>query len=615
MMSRNWKYFRGRLRNASLPELFFRSGKALDAARLRLLHRIRKDALPRRPAVAVVDVSRLELPELHGEISPETVKWILDGGLFTLSADAEDLKRAGERLGEIFCTGITSSHAGCDIRQLWEPARLQHVTELIAYIQNGCAIEDWELFTRFAKEALLRWIDANPFLYGPHYTSAMECGLRIPVFFYGLKCIVEPGSREWNILLDAIYRHAWWVSRRLSLHSSLGNHTVAECVGLVFAGGLFRGTEEGKRWLEKTVSLLEKEIHHQILVDGGPAEQSFRYHRFVLDLCWLAIDFLEKNGLHDCNNMKPRLRSGEAFLAVVSHAGKECTSIGDSDDGFAVAPGLFPLRELPGEERNDFRVFRESGYTIARMQDGMSLTFDHGPLGMAPLYNHGHADALSLTVALDSEALLVDPGTYRYNGDSLFRKYFKGTRAHNTVTVDGLDQAVQETVFLWSHPYGVRLTRCDEHDDGASIEAVHDGYSRFPHPVRHRRALTLSSRDGLILRDTFEGSGIHDFELHFHVHPDAKVEFQDGWWSINRGVRSLFLGIREGGEFRWIRGQENPPLGWYSPAYGVKRSSGVLQCARRGTPGEVTFLTLISAGDITDLRRLEEVACHLSPAA
>ena len=59
----------------------------------------------------------------------------------------------------------------------------------------------------------------------------------------------------------------------------------------------------------------------------------------------------------------------------------------------------------------------------------MSLTFDHGPLGMAPLYNHGHADALSVNVALDGEALLVDPGTFRYNDEPLFRKYFKGTRA------------------------------------------------------------------------------------------------------------------------------------------------------------------------------------------
>ena len=65
--------------------------------------------------------------------------------------------------------------------------------------------------------------------------------------------------------------------------------------------------------------------------------------------------------------------------------------------------------------------------------------------GMPPLYNHGHADALSITLSVGGKETLVDPGTYRYNGEPEFRKYFKGTRAHNTVTIDGLDQAVQET--------------------------------------------------------------------------------------------------------------------------------------------------------------------------
>jgi len=85
------------------------------------------------------------------------------------------------------------------------------------------------------------------------------------------------------------------VSRNLALYSSLGNHTVCECIGLVFGGAVFRETGEGKKWLSRGCTLLEKELSHQILDDGGPAEQSLNYHRFVLDLYWLACGFLEKN--------------------------------------------------------------------------------------------------------------------------------------------------------------------------------------------------------------------------------------------------------------------------------------------------------------------------------
>ena len=60
---------------------------------------------------------------------------------------------------------------------------------------------------------------------------------------------------------------------------------------------------------------------------------------------------------------------------------------------------------------------------------------------MAPLYNHGHADALSVTLSLGETPFLIDPGTYRYNGVPDWRRYFKGTRAHNTICIDEQDQA------------------------------------------------------------------------------------------------------------------------------------------------------------------------------
>jgi hypothetical protein len=65
----------------------------------------------------------------------------------------------------------------------------------------------------------------------------MERGLRIPVFFYCLKGLGSPAGAERLRLLTAMYEHGWLVFHRLSLYSSLGNHMVAEAVGLVFKIG------------------------------------------------------------------------------------------------------------------------------------------------------------------------------------------------------------------------------------------------------------------------------------------------------------------------------------------------------------------------------------------
>ena len=91
-------------------------------------------------------------------------------------------------------------------------------------------------------------------------------------------------------------------------------------------------------------------------------------------------------------------------------------SIGDSDDGHAIAPGAAPCGGRRKSPAAPVATFPESGYTVVRGPDELVLTFDHGPLGMPPLYNHGHADALSITLSLNGKPILVDPGTYRYNG-------------------------------------------------------------------------------------------------------------------------------------------------------------------------------------------------------
>ena len=114
---------------------------------------------------------------------------------------------------------------------------------------------------------------------------------------------------------------------------------------------------EGRQWLAKGYELLKKELNHQILKDGGPAEQSLNYHRFVLDLYWLAIDFLKKNNLHDCDEFEERLIKAEHFIAAFKDARGRLPSIGDSDDGHAIAPGICPCRTHLNNKKRKIQTF------------------------------------------------------------------------------------------------------------------------------------------------------------------------------------------------------------------------------------------------------------------
>ena len=561
-------------------------------------------------------------------------KRIMDAGIFKLSENeraklqnlslpelipvsrsflGEDLK------GEVFSSSalkvLDSAQSGvpsfstadqieADIRLIWEPARLQQASLLLIYSHRFPTATDNKQAKQEAKRIIFEWIEENPFGQGVHFTSAMECALRIPVFFYTLKLLDNLNQVEYDLLIGAIYRHAYFISKRLSLYSSLGNHTIAEAVGLIFAGAIFKTISEGKRWFKTGIRLLEQELPHQILSDGGPGEQSINYHRFVLDLYWLAIDFMKKNNLSYVQEWKPRLTLGESFIKSFRDENGRFPAIGDSDDGYAIAPGIVPNRVTGLPCYSKVVTYKESGYTVVR-KSGLIFTFDHGPLGMPPLYNHGHADALSITMAKDEIPILVDPGTYRYNGVPAWRRYFKGTSAHNTVTIDGQDQAIQENSFIWSKPFKTILTDVNYNNDNLFCSAFHNGYTRLKEPVWHQRSFLFFDKANFLIRDRFWGKGIHSFQLNYHLHPDTHFLKDGEWWIIKNGSAQIIMRLLHG-EFQYVRGQERPLLGWYSSRYGENKPTGVLTSTVKGQVKTVSFTTAIFTESIIVKNYFEE---------
>jgi hypothetical protein len=582
-----------RLKHSSLPELSYRAAQFFLTLRLKSKFFKNKNQI-NIPGIDPEDVINLKMPELRGKVSIGTVEEILSGFIFTLNTDKKGLADFEAENRNVFFADIKPD--ATDIRAVWEPARLQHITLLIAFAIQSQNSSSTEAVLKFAKKEVLRWINANPFPAGPHYISVMECGLRIPVFFFCLK-ILELSNKEFMLILRTVYQHAWWISKRLSLYSSLGNHTVCECIGLLFAGAIYKKTKKGAKWLHTGIDILNKELKHQILEDGGPVEQSLSYHRFVLDLYWLAVDFIEKNDLGVTGEMEKRLIKAEEFYGAFMTEKGETPSIGDSDGGFAIAPGISPERTHSRKQGKKINHFKNSGYTIINAANNVCVTFDHGSLGMAPLYNHGHADALSVTLFKDGNAIFVDPGTYRYNGVPEWRRYFKGTRAHNTVTIDGQDQALQETGFISSHPFHTKILKSCEQKDFFLIQAEHDGYARLKKPVRHKRTVLFFNKTDFLIKDTFSGKGSHEFELNFHLHPDADVFEQDGWWKVSNKGSSVFIKRVDAADFSVKNGEKNPLFGWYSPCYGIKLKSSVLSCGKKGGPDTVSFITAICANN------------------
>jgi hypothetical protein len=221
----------------------------------------------------------------------------------------------------------------------------------------------------------------------------------------------------------------------------------------------------------------------------------------------------------------------------------------------------------------------------------VDLAFDHGPLGYLSIAAHGHADALSLSLALDGQPVLVDPGTYLYGSGGSWRSWFRSTPAHNTLNIEGASQSLMAGAFNWRHKARARLEASHAEPDW-QLRARHDGYQkRFG--VVHERLVTRDD-DEIVVTDRLVGAD-REAEIVVQLAPGLAVRQEGATVTVLRGESALLEMHLPGAAISRSSGREDDPAsGWVSPRFGVR-----LPAIRLAWRGNVT-----AAGVVTRLRPL-----------
>jgi len=203
------------------------------------------------------------------------------------------------------------------------------------------------------------------------------------------------------------------------------------------------------------------------------------------------------------------------------------------------------------------------------------LIFDCGRLGDG---GHGHYDALSIEAWAAERALVLDPGRYTYaEGDPNWRRWFRGTAAHNTVCVDGADQ----TPYARSRsalPSAQATFLGREARDGLDVLC---GEVRSPvYEAVHRRRVILVGGEYWIVEDWLRGERSHRYDLRWHLAP-GPVHVAAGTASSPHATITV-LGARS------VALEE----GWIAPRYGVREPAPVISAVATGT--DAHFITVLA---------------------
>jgi len=559
----------------------------------------------------------------------------------------------GTRIGLTFGPFIDFRHVGdgVDIKYLWEINRhLWWVTLAQCYTLSHDAA-----YLHRLRTLLTSWLNACPYPLGANWSSPVEHGVRL-VNWSAVWHLVggasspmfdgEDGRRLRDQWLDSIIQHIQFVSQNYSLYSSANNHLVGEATGVFVAAHTWDRWLPARRLREQAKRILEREALRQFSEDGVNLEQAIGYHKFCLQFLLAAALAARANHDDFSSAFWSRIENAMTFLASMMDSAGNVPAIGDSDDGevwrfgqgatfdsfkslLAIGAALFARGDLQAKvdsvgAANDPQVpwlltaapppvdlsglrelptrFEVGGYVVLgndlHDSNEFRVTFDCGPLGFNRIAGHGHADALSVLVSWGGESLLVDSGTYCYNAAPQYRQFFRGTRAHNTLLVDDLDQSDYGGSFLWLRDVNSTVMSTATSPD-QSVHAMHDGYARLHDPVTHHRRVTLISHAGrLLIEDWLDCRSEHEVELLWHAAPGARfsrTEKNKGW--MLEGARhALRVEFDADLEASVIEGCESPPQGWVSSRFYEKRPSQVLCVRMRLSPRQVISTTIARAG-------------------
>lgn len=491
-----------------------------------------------------------------------------------------------------------------DVKYVWEINRLQQLPPLaVQWLLTGDA-----QCQKAIEAAIDSWHSANPPFRGVAWASGIEVALRavsliVTLDFVGDKLAAATRDRIGEILSASAY----WLPRFPSRFSSANNHLVAELAGEYLIGLAFGSESASAR------TALVAEADKQILADGAGAEQTPTYAAFTAELILLCAAAARQAGVPFPVSVDTRLA---AFADFVGWLPAKAGGFGDDDEGRVVTLGnehdyvrsvaaaihgylgvagvaatpddfrglFFGAPSLPASVPHGLRTFEQGGLSVWRGTTngrGIDLTYDHGPLGYLSIAAHGHADALSLTLSIDGDPVLVDPGTWLYGSGREWRDWFRSTPAHNTLNIDGQSQSIISGPFNWSHKARAALLQSQ---DGLpwKLCAHHDGYrGRFG--VVHRRTLT-GEVDGILITDQLFG-GSRTAEIVFQLAAGVEASRDGSMVAVSRGGEMLLtirfpdsaVDIRAGGD---TPGQG----GWVSPRFGVRQQAQRL--AWRGQVGE-----------------------------
>jgi hypothetical protein len=368
---------------------------------------------------------------------------------------------------------------------------------------------DWVIKNPRDKDHPLAWRSIEAGIRGNRWTHLFHYFLHSPNF--------TPEGLVFY--LSAINEHADFLMTKYRTGS---NWALMEAEGLAFIAMTFPEFSASEQWLKEAIKRLNNEIHLQVYPDGHQRELAFGYHMGSINWFLRTYALAEMNG-------KAHLFS-EDYLEMIEKMTEVPMKLAFPDgtapqfgDAWTGNPGQHYDKLQTWAElfnRPDFLyvgtegkkgikpkqtafAFPQSGLYSMRSAwnpSAIALVLKCGPDGGG----HSQPDNGSFELYAGGRNLTPDSGSFIYSGNPEGRAWFRQSKVHQTLTLNGENIAYAPKLLLWQPG--------EKHDILVVENQNYEG-------MAHRRAVIFYNKSFFILMDEALGDAEGTLDLNFQLAP------------------------------------------------------------------------------------------------
>lgn len=431
---------------------------------------------------------------------------------------------------------------------------------------------------RYAREwcmQLLDWTRKNPRDEAHAYAwRSIEAGIRGYQWTTHYQRFVDAPSFTPDVLvafLNSCYDHAEYLMTKYRKGSNWG---LMEAEGMAFIAFTFPEFSDAKKWRDEAIKRLNTEIENQVYADGHQRELAIGYHTGCIGWFMRTLELARMNGLGNAFPQSYFEKIGK-MCEVLLKLGLPDGTTTQFGDSWAGEPGhIWPaLRQWSQTfDRDDFLYvgtqgregrkpdqtafsLPQSGFYSMRSgweKDAVCLVLKCGPDGGG----HCQPDNGTFELYAGGRHLMPDAGSYIYSGDPQGRAWFRQTKVHQTLTLNGKNSAYAPKQLLWK--------------PGKDVDVLVVENASYA-DLTHRRAVWFVDRKYFVIVDEAIGRGEGNVDLHFQLAPGGAVfdhetlavrsDFADGWNVVVQPVRQkgMLLDKEEGWvSFLYTKKEQRP---------------------------------------------------------